>query len=128
MSSPASIEKFRPLTVVVDRPATAKRDKLSLSTGWLDVATVRISGDGEIDASNVADLAEHVFARIGQCRQLILDLQMVKFLGVECVSTLFEIDARCATATVSWTLVASGSVSRVLDICDPDGLLPLTDT
>lgn len=128
MSSPASTEQFPPLTVAFDRPAVLRREKLSLSTEWLDVSTARIFADGEIDASNVNQFGEHVFARIAKCQSLVIDLRMVKFLGVECFSTLTEIDARCTTAGVGWTLTGGRSVGRVLDLCDPNGVLRLSYT
>jgi anti-anti-sigma factor len=100
-------------------------DRLSLSTNWLSAAVVRITAAGAIDASNAAELADYVFRHAANSRRLILDLKGVDFFGTAGFSTLMNIQARCAYAAVKWTLVPSTAVSRVLEICDPRGTLPI---
>jgi anti-anti-sigma factor len=100
-------------------------DQLSLSTNWLSAAVVRITAAGAIDASNAAELADYVFRHAANSRRLILDLKSVDFFGTAGFSTLMNIQARCAYAAVKWTLVSSRAVSRVLEICDPRGTLPI---
>jgi anti-anti-sigma factor len=66
-----------------------------------------------------------VFRHGANSRRLILDLKGVDFFGTEGFSTLMNIQARCAYAAVKWMLVSSTAVSRVLEICDPRGTLPI---
>jgi anti-anti-sigma factor len=103
----------------------ASHDRLSLSTSWLSAAVVRITAAGAIDASNAAELADYVFRHAANSRRLILDLEGVDFFGTAGFSTLMNIQARCAYAAVKWMLVSSTAVSRVLEICDPRGTLPI---
>jgi anti-anti-sigma factor len=81
---------------------------------------------GEVDAANAGQLAEYVFHRAANCLRLILDLAEVRFFGTAGFTTLRTIDVRCAHAHVTWSLVPSRAVSRVLDICDPRHTLPVT--
>jgi anti-anti-sigma factor len=100
-------------------------DRLFASTEWLSPSDVRIAVAGDIDASNTEHLAAYVFGRAANCRYLILDLSRVGFFGTAGFSTLCAIQSRCAEASVSWTLLASASVLRVLRLCDPEGILPV---
>ena len=105
--------------------APTSHDRLSLSTNWLSAAVVRITAAGAIDASNAAELADYVFRHAANSRRLILDLKSVDFFGTAGFSTLMNIQARCAYAAVTWTLISSTAVSRMLEICDPRGTLPI---
>ena len=104
--------------------AATRRDGLRLSTEWLNASVVRISVDGEIDASNSADMLEYVFRRGANCRSMILDLKNVSFFATAGFSALQTLDMRCTRAEVSWMLVPSRAVSRVLSVCDPRRILP----
>lgn len=94
-------------------------DRLLLRTEWHSRTVVRITVAGEVDASNIDRLASYVFRYGANSRRLILDLAGVEFFGVECFSALNIIGDRCTTAGVTWTLVPSPAVGRVLRICDP---------
>jgi anti-anti-sigma factor len=96
-----------------------------MSTEWLSPSVVRITVSGEVDACNAADLAHYVFRRGANCQRLIIDLSNVKFFATAGLSTLRMIDSRCTQASVSWTIVSSKAVSRVLQICDPRSSLPV---
>lgn len=98
---------------------------LAFATEWLSPSVVRIVVTGEIDASNASQLSDYVFRRAGNCRRLILDLEGVAFFGTAGFSTLRTIDVRCEHARVSWTVMPSHAVSRVLGICDPRRTLPV---
>ncbi len=114
-----------------DRPASARPvaaiggDRLFASTEWLSPSEVRIAVAGDIDASNAEHLAAYVFGRAANCRRLTLDLGQVEFFGTAGFSVLHTIETRCAQASVSWTLLASGAVLRVLRLCDPERTLPV---
>lgn len=97
----------------------ASGDRLNLTTDWHSATVVRIGAHGEVDASNIDRLARYVFRYGANSRRLLLDMSDVKFFAVECFSVLQTIDQRCAAAGVSWTLVPSAAVSRVLQLCDP---------
>jgi anti-anti-sigma factor len=112
-------------TVTAIHPAVIQSPTLlAFSTEWLTPNVVRISAEGDIDASNAAELARYVFGRAANSRRLVLDLQNVNFFAAEGFLTLRAIDARCADAAVTWMLLPSGAVSRVLQICDPQRNLP----
>lgn len=105
-------------------PFAITRAGLNLTTEWLNASVVRISAEGDIDASNSADLLEYVFRRGANCRSLILNLKDVTFFATAGFSTLQTIEMRCTTASVSWMMIPSPAVSRVLSICDPQRTLP----
>jgi anti-anti-sigma factor len=108
-------------------PTSARitRNRYSLSTKWLSTSVVRITVTGEIDAANATELAGYVFRRSANCRRLILDLTDVGFFGAAGFSTLVDIRQRCHHASVALMVVSGRAVSRVLEICDPRGSLPV---
>lgn len=112
-------------SMITSDPAIAtRREGLRLSTDWINASIVRIGVHGDIDASNSAQLLEYVFRRAANCRSLILDLKDVTFFATAGFSALQTIDLRCTRATVSWMLLPSRAVSRVLSVCDPQRMLP----
>jgi anti-anti-sigma factor len=114
------------MTVLPDYQAspTLRREPLKLSTEWLNTTVVRISVAGEVDASNTSELREYIFHRAANCRNLIVDLQNVTFFATAAFTALRTVDVRCGRASVSWMLVPSHAVTRVLEICDPNRTLP----
>lgn len=88
-------------------------------------ATV-VSAHGEIDAVNAQQFADFAVSHAG-CG-LILDLSGVEFFGTAGFSALHTLNVRCAEVDVRWTLVPSAAVRRLMQICDPDGTLPSSDT
>jgi anti-anti-sigma factor len=113
------------MTAVLSPQKTASPYHLTFATEWLDPSVVRISVAGDIDAANAGEVPDYVFGRAANCRQLILDMSEVTFFGTAGFSAVCIVDARCAQASVEWTLTASRAVSRVLDICDPRHQLPV---
>jgi anti-anti-sigma factor len=87
-----------------------------------------ISARGDIDASNAGTLTEYTLRHLRGCRGLIIDLRGLDFFGTEGFSALHRISVGCADPGVAWALVPSKAVSRVLRICDPQGLLPAART
>jgi len=113
------------MTAVFAEKSTAHaRGRLTFSTQWQTASVVRISVVGDVDASNAAQLAEYVFQRSANCLELVVDLRGVDFFGSAGFTTLHIIDERCARANVTWAVVPSRAVSRVLDICDPQQKTP----
>jgi anti-anti-sigma factor len=80
---------------------------------------------GEVDASNARDVSDYVLRHLDDCRQLLMDLSEVAFFGTEGISALYKINAECVRRGIPWLLVAADPTSRVLRICDPEGVLPV---
>ena len=87
-----------------------------------------ISAHGHIDASNADTLTEYTLGHLMRCRGLILDLRDLDFFGTEGFSALHRVSVSCADPGISWAVVPSQAVSRVLRIGDPQGLLPTAST
>ncbi|MEA2202630.1 MAG: hypothetical protein QOI89_3281 [Solirubrobacteraceae bacterium] len=87
-----------------------------------------VSAYGDIDKANAHNLVERSLADLTRCRGLILDLTQLEFFSAAGFSALHSISVTCARAGKNWALVPGDAVSRVLRICDPDGLLPAVDT
>jgi anti-anti-sigma factor len=87
-----------------------------------------ICARGEIDQANAHTLAEYAVSYLARRRRLIFDLTGLEFFGAAGFSALYRISVSCANAGMDWTLVPGAAVSRLLRICDPDGLLPSVDS
>jgi anti-anti-sigma factor len=87
-----------------------------------------ISARGHIDASNANALTEYALGHLTGCRGLIIDLRGLDFFGTDGFSALHRVSVCCAHPGISWALVPSEAVSRVLRIGDPQGLLPAAST
>jgi anti-anti-sigma factor len=83
---------------------------------------------GEVDAANADPLAEYVNRCTDYCEWLVLDLTGLDFIGTAALTALHTIKHRCAAAEVSWTLVPSPAVSKVLRFCEPDSALPTDES
>jgi anti-anti-sigma factor len=79
---------------------------------------------GELDAANANELTEYFRRRVRHSRQLIVDLRGLDFIGTAGFSALDQINRVCSAAEAHWALVPGKAVSRLLQVCDPDGLLP----
>ena len=90
------------------------------------VAVIRAYGG--IDASNADTLIEYTLGHLIRCRGLILDLGDLDFFGTEGFSALHRVSVCCARARIGWAVVSGETVSRVLRIGDPQGLLPAAST
>ena len=68
------------------------------------------------------------WSRIQSCfltqRRRVLDLTGVDFMAVDGMSALHAINAHLLRGGVQWCVVASPAVTRVLGLCDPEGLIP----
>ncbi|QZT61822.1 STAS domain-containing protein [Mycolicibacterium austroafricanum] len=81
---------------------------------------------GEVDAANAKHFAHTVREVADGNAALILDLSEVNFMAFDGASALYAISAHLAREGVTWCVVASPAVSRVLELCDPEGLIPAT--
>ncbi len=87
-----------------------------------------ISARGHVDASNADTLTEYTLGHLTGCRGLIIDLRGLDFFGTDGFSALHRVAVCCADPGIGWAVVPSAAVSRVLRICDPQGLLPAAST
>jgi anti-anti-sigma factor len=94
----------------------------------LTTSTELVSAHGDIDATNVDAFTEYALGDAIGRRAMILDLRGVGFMGIEGFSALHRISVSCAAAKTHWAVVPGPAVSRVLAICDPEGLLPSAGT
>ena len=88
-------------------------------------STVTVVVEGEIDASNSRELAGYVQRHITGATHVVLDLRLVDFLGTAGFAALHNINVICCGSEATWMLQAGRQVRRLLEICDPDGALPL---
>jgi anti-anti-sigma factor len=105
-------------------PPAWENHSARFSAEW-DAARVVITAQGELDASNAAQLVDYFDLCIAHATPLVLDLSGLKFFGTAGFSALHLINVKCAGANLRWALVPSKAVTRLLRICDPDHTLPL---
>ncbi len=86
-----------------------------------------VSVGGEVDAGNAKLFAHTVREAAGGSVALILDLTEVHFMAFDGASALYAISAHLAREEVRWCVVPSPPVSRVLQLCDPEGLIPVAE-
>jgi anti-anti-sigma factor len=87
-----------------------------------------VSAYGDIDGANAGTLTDYAVVKTLRCRGMIVDLSGLEFFGTEGFLALHRISVSCARAGIGWTVVPGVAVSRLLRICDPQGLLPTEDT
>lgn len=104
---------------VAPRSTSRSRSRFKFSTEWLDSSVVRISASGDIDALNAGRFSDYITRHAANSRHLIIDLQNVDFFAASGFAVLRKVDTDRRRAGVTWTLVSSKAVSRILDICDP---------
>lgn len=110
--------------ITTDHLTCARSD---FGTHWLPPSTVVITADGDLDASNAAELAEYALRYANHTEELVLDLSRVEFFGTAGFSALHTLNVRCAGHKIQWAMVPSAAVTRLLRICDPDSTLPMSD-
>ncbi|WP_085151938.1 STAS domain-containing protein [Mycolicibacterium confluentis] len=86
-----------------------------------------ITATGEIDTANARLFADHVMELAHGCSSVLLDLSGVTFLALDGMTALYAIRADLARTAVDWSLMPGPAVSRVLALCDPEGLVPTVD-
>jgi anti-anti-sigma factor len=92
-----------------------------------DASGTLIAVDGELDAANADELASYVQRNVSRTNRVILDLRGLEFIGTAGFSALHRINVACSAAQVHWAMAPSPAVSRLLQVCDPDGTLPITE-
>ncbi|MCT7657291.1 STAS domain-containing protein [Mycobacterium deserti] len=89
---------------------------------------VTIRARGEVDASNAKQFADAVCHAAAGDNRITVDLSDVGFMALDGVAALHAVNARMMHADSSWYVVPSDAVSRVLRLCDPEGLIPVAPT
>jgi anti-anti-sigma factor len=117
-----------PTISVAKRTATRSADhtRVQFDTRWLWPATAVINVQGELDASNNAELDKCGTRHSRPGGQLVLDMSAVDFFGACCFACLHTLNVRCAADNIAWVLIPSTPVSQVLRICDPARVLPIS--
>ncbi|MEC4764382.1 STAS domain-containing protein [Mycobacterium sherrisii] len=95
------------------------------SASRTDAGTV-ITVDGELDAANSDQLVVYVERNARRAMRLVLDLRRLEFIGTAGFSALHRINVVCSAAQLNWAMVPSAAVERLLRVCAPDGILPVT--
>lgn len=123
------------MTVTSIRSRSADCRRLSIASTALVVDTrargrgsqreVTVAVTGEVDAANAKRFAHTVREAAGACATLVLDLTEVHFMAFDGASALYALSAHLGREGVGWCVVASPSVGRVLQLCDPEGLIPV---
>lgn len=104
------------------------RERVRFATSIVRSSILHITAEGEIDAANSLALSKYVEAELETTSRLIVDLRALDFFGIQGFSTLHRINVMCSRYAVNWLALAGSEVDRVLQICDPDGGLPVAGT
>jgi anti-anti-sigma factor len=88
---------------------------------------VTVAVAGEVDAANAKHFAHTVRDAVGASRAVIVDLTEVGFMAFDGASALYALSAHFSREDVPWCVVSSAAVSRVLQLCDPEGIIPQAD-
>ena len=103
-----------------------KCDNADFRARW-DQSSGVIRARGDLDAANADQFSDYVANCVTHFPKLTLDLSAVDFIATAGFSALHRINVTCSAAEVQWAMVPSRAVSRLLRICDPDGVLPVTE-
>jgi anti-anti-sigma factor len=95
---------------------------------WPTPSVVIVGAHGAIDVTNAHAMTDYLLGQARSGRGLILDLSTLNFFGTEGFSALHRVAVGCARTSTAWSLVPGPAVTRLLRICDPEGLLPAADT
>jgi anti-anti-sigma regulatory factor len=111
-----------------------RSDRLALSTqsrGRHPNAHICVSVRGEVDAANAKDFAVAVCEAVDfwQARPTVveIDLRDLGFLAVDGIAALHALNAQFLRHDVAWTVIPGRAVSRLLALCDPEGVIPRPD-
>ena len=87
-----------------------------------------ISVGGEIDFTNVDELIDAATEVADDSARVVLDLSDVEFFGSAGFSALYTLSERYCARAVTWAVVPSRNVDRVVRLCDRESLVPLRET
>jgi anti-anti-sigma factor len=110
--------------IAIPRPAGNHSGPDPVRARELSATTILVAAVGEVDAASAANLSECIERHLPGYRQLVLDLSRLVFFGAAGYSVLHRVHSRCVRFGVDWVLVPGPEVTRLLRVCDPDGILP----
>lgn len=126
------------MTITSIRSRSADHRRFSIASTSLTVASrtkgrsrdkvLTVAVAGEVDAANAKDFAHAVREEAGGSAAVIVDLTAVEFLAFDGASALYAISAHFSRQGVTWCVAGSPAVNRVLQLCDPEGLIPRAGT
>jgi anti-anti-sigma factor len=122
MSDISTSRVFRP-----DPRSLHLREEHHRAAFWAGVTppAITVSVEGEVDAANSMALGNYVERHVAGSSRLILDLRLVDFFGTAGFAALHNINVVCRRHGCTWKLLAGRQIRRLLEICDPEGILPL---
>jgi anti-sigma B factor antagonist len=85
----------------------------------------RLVVSGELDVATVPDLRAAVRRSSREAREVLLDLREVSFIDSSGLSLLVGIDAESRADGFGFALHAGPAVTRLIELCDLQDLLPL---
>lgn len=90
-----------------------------------------VTAVGEVDAGNAKSFADQVCAAISiaDCSagtEIAVDLSGVDFFALDGCTALHAVNALVMRLGVEWSVLPSPAVHRVLQLCDPARLIPVT--
>lgn len=87
-----------------------------------------VTVQGEIDAANTEQFADHLARFLTGGDWLVLDLTDVQFIGTAGFFALQEVNAWCTQNRMAWAVVAGAAAARLLRVCDREGQLPMAES
>lgn len=102
------------------------RTRLTVTAHHLGPDRLTLCVAGEVDACNAKDFAVAVCEQAAGHPVVDVDLSALGFAGVDAISALHAINAHMLRHDVSWLVVPGKAVGRLLDLCDPEELIPRT--
>jgi anti-anti-sigma factor len=79
---------------------------------------------GDIDMLSAPMFSDFVCSRVSSKRHLTLDLSNVEFFGIAGLSVFDAVREYTAGIGASWSIVASRSVTRLLQVADLESTIP----
>lgn len=120
-------------------PRHATRANVLSITGATDIqgasTVLAVTVRGEVDADNAKSFADRVCALVTELHrgdgetgdvEITVDLSGVDFMAVDGCTALHAVNALIMRTGASWSVVPSPAVTRLLAVCDPARLIPLT--
>ncbi len=102
-------------------------DGVVLSTDLIAEAAV-VTARGELDASNIHHLTDYLNRSLAGGRNVVLDLSRLEFLAAQGIAALFELDSECERMGITWAMLPSHPVTRLLRICGEEARLPVVSS
>ena len=87
---------------------------------------VRVSG--ELDVRDVESVTAYAINSAMMSDAVLLDMEGIRFFGVQGISLLYAVDKFCRCINVPWALVASRAVVHVLRVSGQVDAMPIANS